>query len=408
MDVYTKAAELHRKLQGKICVEGKLAVKDKEMLSLVYSPGVAEPCRRIQANPQDVYQYTAKGNLVAVVSDGSAVLGLGNIGPLGAMPVMEGKALLFKAFAGVDGFPICLNTQDVDQIVSHVKAIAPTFGGINLEDISGPRCIEIEERLKAELDIPVFHDDQHGTAVVVFAGLINALKIVNKALSQIRVVILGAGAAGTAIAKLLSNAGVADLVVVDRQGAIHSKLPGLDHVKQQLAKLNTRDRSGSLGSVLTDADVFIGVAGPKTVTTEMVSSMAQDAVVFALANPEPEIDPQQALVAGARIVATGRSDYPNQINNVLGFPGIFRGALDIFATDITEGMKLAAAQGIAELVAEDQLTEDYIIPAPFDLRVAPKVAGRVCQAGMDEKVARRIVDPQVVMERTSKLAAFKG
>ncbi len=407
MDLQKESLELHAKNQGKIAVSGKVQVKTKADLSLAYSPGVAEPCREIAKNPSDVYKYTAKGNLVAVISDGTAVLGLGDIGPLAALPVMEGKALLFKEFAGVDGFPICLDTKNVDEIVAHVKAIAPTFGGVNLEDISGPRCFEIEQRLKAELDIPVFHDDQHGTAVVMFAGLLNGLKVVKKQLSEIKVVILGAGAAGVAIAKLLDNAGVGEQIVVDRQGAIYADRAGLDWSKQDLASYtNLNKQTGSLLDVIANADVFIGVSAANTFSQEMVRAMAVDPIIFALSNPTPEIMPEEAKAGGAKIVATGRSDYPNQINNVLGFPGIFRGALDILATDITENMKLAAADAIAKLVTEDELTAEYIIPGPFDPRVAPYVAAAVAEAGIADGVARLIVDPKDVFTRCQEVASL--
>lgn len=397
MDVYQKALELHRKHQGKITVEAKVPVRNKDDLSLAYSPGVAEPCRAIATDPEAAYRYTTKGNMVAVVSDGTAVLGLGNIGAQASLPVMEGKALLFKAFAGVDAFPICLDAETEDEVVAHVKALAPTFGGINLEDIAGPRCFAIEERLKDELDIPVFHDDQHGTAVVMFAGLLNALKVVGKDLTSVKTVILGAGAAGVAIAKLLNSAGMRDIIVCDRHGAIAQGMERLDDAKTKLASYTNPDKiEGSLSEIIAGADVFIGVAGPNTVSEAMVESMASDAIVFALANPEPEIYPEAAQRAGAAVTATGRSDYANQINNVLGFPGIFRGALDVRASDITEGMKLAAAHAIADLVTDDELRSDYIIPAPFDARVAPNVAAAVAQAAIDDEVARRDVDPEWV------------
>jgi len=389
MELYEKALKLHEENRGKIEIAGKVAINNKDDLSLAYSPGVAEPCRRIAQNPELAYTYTAKGNMVAVVTDGTAVLGLGNIGPEAALPVMEGKALLFKNFAGIDGIPICLNTTEVDEIVAHVKGISPTFGGINLEDISGPRCFEIEERLVRELDIPVFHDDQHGTAVVMFAGLLNALKLVKKSLDSIRVVVVGAGAAGTAIAKLLQGAGVSDLIVCDRFGIISESRNDLDHHLQgMLTYTNPNSVNGELKDAVKDADVLIGVAAANVVSEEMVTSMAKDAIVFALANPDPEISPESARRAGARVIATGRSDYPNQVNNVLGFPGIFRGALDVRASRITENMKLAAANGIANLVAEAELSEEYIIPAPFDSRVVPAVAEAVAKAAIADGVAR--------------------
>ncbi len=408
MNLYEKALAMHEKYQGKISVETKVPVTNKEDLSLAYSPGVAEPCRVISTDADAAYRYTTKGNMVAVVSDGTAVLGLGNIGAQASLPVMEGKAVLFKSFAGVDAFPICLDAASADDVVSHVKAIAPAFGGINLEDIAGPRCFGIEERLKKELDIPVFHDDQHGTAVVMFAGLLNALKVVDKKLQGLSTVILGAGAAGVAIAKLLHSAGMEDIVLVDRQGAIAAGRQDLDAVKQELASFtNPGNKMGSLADVLRGADVFVGVAGPDTVSEAMVSSMAHNPIVFALANPEPEIYPEAAQNAGAAVTATGRSDYANQINNVLGFPGIFRGALDVRASDITENMKLAAANAIAELIPESDLRRDYIIPAPFDARVAPEVAAAVAQAAMDDGVARRDVDRDWVRQHTYDTAALK-
>lgn len=404
MNLYAKALELHTQGPGKIRVEGRIQVKNKYDLSLAYSPGVAEPCRVIAENPVEAYRYTTKGNLVAVVTDGTAVLGLGDIGPLAALPVMEGKALLFKAFAGVDGFPICLDTKDVDEIVAAVKAIAPTFGGINLEDISGPRCFEIEERLKADLDIPVFHDDQHGTAVVVFAGLINALKIAGKQLSDSKIVVLGAGAAGIAITRLLLNAGAKNIVMVDRKGAIQRDRQDLDGIKQEIALLtNPQNVQGTLDEVIKESDIFIGVAGANALTKEMVTTMASNPIVFALANPDPEIAYEAAMEAGVKIFATGRSDYPNQINNVLGFPGIFRGALDVQASKITENMKVAAAYAIANLVGENELKDDYIIPAPFDPRVAPDVAAAVAQAAINDGVAKRPLDPVVIKEKIASM-----
>lgn len=370
---------------------------------------MAEPCRAIASCPDDVYTYTARGNLVAVVSDGSAVLGLGDIGPRAALPVMEGKSILFKHFAGVDAFPVVLDTHDVDDIVRTVKLIAPTFGGVNLEDISAPRCFEIETRLKQETDIPIFHDDQHGTAVVMFAGLINALRIVGKHLSAIKVVINGAGAAGVAIAKLLLNAGVTSVLVCDRTGIVaQGRGNQLDPSKEQLARLtNPSGVTGSLADAVRGADVFIGVSVANTLSEDMVRSMNDQPLVFALANPDPEIWPEAAREAGARVVATGRSDYPNQVNNVLGFPGIFRGALDVRATDINEAMKLAAAYAIAELIGDDELSEEYIIPRPFDSRVVPNVAARVAEAAMNSGVARAPRDPREVRLRAAQLSALR-
>ena len=389
MDYNQLALEMHEKNRGKVSVVSKVKVENREDLSTAYTPGVAEPCRRIAANKDDVYRYTAKGNLVAVVSDGTAVLGLGDIGPEAAMPVMEGKAILFKEFADVDAFPICLATKDVDEIVRTVQLLAPTFGGVNLEDISAPRCFEIEKRLKETLDIPVFHDDQHGTAIVVSAGLLNALKLVGKRMEDANIVINGAGSAGISIAKLLMLFGAGNIVLVDRQGALSVDEDWLNPAQRQMAEVtNRQNERGPLSEVIQGKDVFIGVSAPKIVTAEMVSTMAEDAIVFAMANPTPEIMPEEAARGGARVIATGRSDYPNQINNVLVFPGIFRGALDARATAITEGMKLAAARAIAAIVADEELREDYIIPGAFDKRVAAAVAQAVVDCARQEGVAR--------------------
>ena len=389
MDYNQLALAMHEEHHGKIAVAPKVRVENRDDLSTAYTPGVAEPCRRIAANKADVYRYTAKGNLVAVVSDGTAVLGLGDIGPEAAMPVMEGKALLFKEFADVDAFPICLDTKDVDEIVRTVRFLAPTFGGINLEDISAPRCFEIEKRLKEELDIPVFHDDQHGTAIVVSAGLLNALKLVGKQMEDVSIVINGAGSAGISIAKLLMQFGAGNIVLVDRQGAVSVDEDWLNPAQRAMAEVtNKHNERGTLADVIRGKDVFIGVSAPKVVTAEMVSTMAADAIVFAMANQTPEIMPEEAAKGGARVIATGRSDYPNQINNVLVFPGIFRGALDAQATDITEEMKLAAARAIAAIVTDEELREDYIIPGAFDKRVAPAVAGAVMVCAKEQGVAR--------------------
>ena len=389
MDYNQLALAMHEENRGKIAVAPKVRVENRDDLSTAYTPGVAEPCRRIAANRADVYRYTAKGNLVAVVSDGTAVLGLGDIGPEAAMPVMEGKALLFKEFADVDAFPICLDTKDVDEIVRTVKFLAPTFGGINLEDISAPRCFEIEKRLKEELDIPVFHDDQHGTAIVVSAGLLNALKLVGKKMEDVSIVINGAGSAGISIAKLLMQFGAGNIVLVDRQGAVSVDEDWLNPAQRAMAEVtNKNNERGTLSEIIRGKDVFIGVSAPKVVTAEMVSTMAADAIVFAMANPTPEIMPEEAAKGGARVIATGRSDYPNQINNVLVFPGIFRGALDARATDITEEMKLAAARAIAAIVTDDELREDYIIPGAFDKRVAPAVAGAVMECAKAQGVSK--------------------
>lgn len=341
MDYNKAAIELHKRLKGKIEVTARAETNNKDELSTAYTPGVAEPCREIAKDIRKVYDYTRKGNLVAVVTDGSAVLGLGNIGPEAGMPVMEGKCVLFKNFAGVDAFPICLDTNDVDEIVETVKNIAPTFGGINLEDISAPRCFEIERRLQEELDIPVFHDDQHGTAIVVSAGIINALRVVNKKIEDAQIVINGAGSAGIAICRMLMNMGAENIILVDKIGAICENMNGLNSEQEKMSKITNRDgKTGSLADVMQDADVFIGVSAPNIVTKEMVESMADDAIVFAMANPTPEIMPDLAKEAGARVVGTGRSDFPNQINNVIAFPGIFRGALDAMASSITETVSI--------------------------------------------------------------------
>ena len=387
--VYEKSLELHEQHKGKVEVISKVKVENKADLAQAYSPGVAEPCREIHKDPENVFKYTAKGNLVAVVSDGTAVLGLGDIGPLAAMPVMEGKAILFKEFANVDAFPICLDTKDTEEIIATVKRIAPTFGGINLEDISAPRCFEIETRLKKELDIPVFHDDQHGTAIVVCAGLINALKVVKKEFKDAKVVINGAGSAGISICKLILQFGVEDIVLVDKAGALCPGEEWMNPAQKAMAEITNKNKQrGPLSEVIKGKDIFIGVSAPNVVTPEMVSTMANDAIVFAMANPTPEIMPDLAKQGGARVVATGRSDFPNQINNVLVFPGIFRGALDVRATEITEEMKLAASRAIASLVTEEELNEEYIIPSPFDKRVAPVVAKEVGRVAREQGVAR--------------------
>ncbi|WP_409251614.1 NADP-dependent malic enzyme [Bacillus sp. SCS-153A] len=408
MSLREEALHMHRVNQGKLESKSKVEVKNAKDLSLAYSPGVAEPCKVIYDKPETVYEYTMKGNMVAVVSDGTAVLGLGNIGPSAALPVMEGKAVLFKSFAGVDAFPICLDTNDVDKIVETVKLMEPTFGGVNLEDIAAPNCFVIEERLKKETNIPIFHDDQHGTAIVTVAGLVNALKIVGKKMSEIKVVANGAGAAGIAIIKLLHNYGVRDIVMCDTRGAIYEGRPnGMNDIKNEVAKFTNRDRvEGGLEDVIKDADVFIGVSVAGALTEEMVRSMNEDPVIFAMANPVPEIMPESAKAAGAKVVGTGRSDFPNQVNNVLAFPGIFRGALDVRATHINEKMKQAAVEAIAALVDEKDLNEDYVIPAPFDARVAPAVAAAVAQAAMETGVARQKVDPEEVRRKTEQLAVI--
>ena len=389
--VYERSLELHEKNHGKIEVISKVKVENKDELSLAYTPGVAEPCRKIHANPNDVYKYTSKGNLVAVVSDGTAVLGLGDIGPLAGMPVMEGKSILFKQFANIDAFPICLDTKDVDEIVETVKRIAPCFGGINLEDISAPRCFEIESRLKKELDIPVFHDDQHGTAIVVCAGLINALKVVGKEMKDARVVINGAGSAGISICKLILQFGIGDIVLVDKQGALCPGEEWMNSAQKAMAEVtNKNHQRGPLKEIIKDKDIFIGVSAPNLVTAEMVKTMAKDPIIFAMANPTPEIMPDVAKEGGAKVVATGRSDFPNQINNVLVFPGIFRGALVVRATDITEEMKLAASRAIASLITPEELNENYIIPSPFDKRVCEVVAKEVGRVAKEQGIAKKL------------------
>lgn len=385
MDFNKLSLKMHEENKGKVEVVSKVDIKCMDDLSTAYTPGVAEPCRRIRDNKSDVYRYTCKGNTVAVVSDGTAVLGLGDIGPEAAIPVMEGKSILFKEFGGVDAFPICLDTKDVDEIIETVKRIAPVFGGINLEDISAPRCFEIERRLKEELDIPVFHDDQHGTAIVVSAGLINALKLVGKSFAEANVVINGAGSAGISICKLLLQLGIGNVVLVDRQGALCPGQEWMNPAQAQMAEITNKNKEvGPLVDIIKGKDVFIGVSAPRVVTAEMVSTMANDSIVFAMANPTPEIMPEEAKLGGVRVMATGRSDYPNQINNVLVFPGIFRGALDAHATDITEEMKLAAAKAIASIVSEDELNEEYIIPDAFDKRVARAVAKEVAKEAIKQ------------------------
>ena len=378
MDVNELAIKAHKEWNGKIDTVAKSKVKSREDLSIAYTPGVAAPCRIIAENKEEAYNYTLKANTVAVVSDGSAVLGLGNIGPEAAMPVMEGKCVLFKEFGNVNAFPICLNTQDPDEIVQIVKALEPTFGGINLEDISSPRCFEIEERLKKEMNIPVFHDDQHGTAIVVLSGIINGLRLIGKKKEDCKVVVNGTGAAGTAIAKLLLNYGFKNMLLCDKLGIINSEYPNLTWMQEEMRKVtNQNDEKGTLADALKGADIFVGVSAPNIVTEEMVASMNKDAILFAMANPTPEIMPDVAKKAGARIVGTGRSDFPNQVNNVIAFPGIFKGALEGRATQITEKMKLAAAEAIASLVSDEELNDNFIMPEAFDPRVADVVANAV-------------------------------
>ena len=389
MDYAKEALRLHEQWQGKIEVVATVPVSTKDDLSLAYTPGVAQPCLEIQKDPARSYTLTRRHNLCAVITDGSAVLGLGDIGPEAGMPVMEGKCVLFKAFGGVDAFPLCIKTQDVDEFVRTVYLLSGSFGGVNLEDIAAPRCFEIERKLKELCDIPIFHDDQHGTAVITLAGLTNALKVVGKRKEDIKVVISGAGAAAISICKLLLSAGVRDVTLCDRQGAIYAGRAGLNWIKEEMAAVtNLRRQSGSLADVVAGADVFIGVSRPGMLTREMVQTMNRNAIIFACANPTPEIFPDEAKAGGAAVVSTGRSDYPNQINNVLAFPGIFRGAFDVRARDINEEMKMAAAQALAGLISENELSADYIIPKAFDPRVGPAVAAAVAQAARDTGVAR--------------------
>ena len=378
MTTNEKALLLHKEWNGKLETVSKAPVKSREDLSIAYTPGVAEPCRKIAENPEDAYVYTMKANTVAVVSDGSAVLGLGNIGPYAAMPVMEGKCVLFKEFGGVNAVPICLDTQDTEEIIKAVTYLAPGFGGINLEDISAPRCFEIEERLKEKLSIPVFHDDQHGTAIVVLAGIINALKVTGKVKEDCKVVVNGAGSAGIAITKLLLTYGFKHVTMCDRLGMINKDYPDLNWMQKKMTEVtNLENKSGSLADALKGADIFVGVSAPNIVSAEMVSSMNKDAILFAMANPVPEIMPDVAKAAGAKVVGTGRSDFPNQINNVVAFPGIFKGALEGRATQITEEMKLAAANALAGLVSDEELNDDFIMPEAFDPRVAQVVSEAV-------------------------------
>lgn len=389
MNYFEKSLKVHEDKVGKIEVISKIKVETRDDLSIAYTPGVAEPCRKIHEDEENVYKYTSKGNLVAVVTDGSAVLGLGDIGPKAGLPVMEGKSILFKEFAGVDAFPICIDTKDVDEIVKTVKLIAPGFGGINIEDIGAPRCFEVEERLKKELDIPVFHDDQHGTAIVVLAGLINALKVVKKEIENIKVVVNGAGAAGTAITKLLLSSGVKNLIVCDKVGIIYRGIENVDNSKLELAEITNPDNiKGNLADALVDADVFIGVSAPGIVSKDMVKSMNKDSIFFAMANPTPEIMPDEAKEAGARVIGTGRSDFPNQVNNVLAFPGIFRGALDVRAKEINEEMKIAAAYAIASMIKDEDLNENNVIPYALDRTVANNVAEAIKKAAIESGVAR--------------------
>ncbi|MFC4712784.1 NAD(P)-dependent malic enzyme [Planococcus dechangensis] len=389
-DLKNDSLSLHRRHQGKLEIRSKVAVNNERDLSLAYSPGVAAPCREIHADQNKVHEYTMKGNTVAVITDGTAVLGLGNIGPHAALPVMEGKALLFKEFAGVDAFPICLDTTDAEEIIRTVKLLEPGFGGVNLEDIAAPTCFIVEQRLKEEMNIPVFHDDQHGTAIVTLAGLINSLKLVEKEIEDTKVVVNGAGAAGIAIVKLLAKFGFGQIVMCDTKGAIYKGRPnGMNPFKEEVAEMSNYDmQQGLLGDVIVGADVFIGVSAEGALTESMVRSMNDDPIIFAMANPNPEILPHAAKSAGARVIGTGRSDFANQVNNVLAFPGLFRGALDVQASDINDAMKIAAVEAIASLIATHELHEDYVIPKPFDTRVALAVADAVAKAAVETGVAK--------------------
>jgi malate dehydrogenase (oxaloacetate-decarboxylating) len=401
-----EALKMHKENQGKVGIYSKVPVHNGEDLSLAYSPGVAEPCLEIHADESKVYDYTSKGNLVAVVSNGTAVLGLGHIGPKAAMPVMEGKAVLFKSFADVDAFPICLNTTDNEEIIRTVQLLEPTFGGVNLEDIAAPQCFEIEERLRKTCNIPIFHDDQHGTAIVTAAGLINALKLAHKKIEDIHVAVNGAGAAGVAIVKLMLRMGVKDVILCDTKGIIYEGRPfGMNPFKDEMAKITNRQKKeGTLADALVGADVFVGVSAAGAVTKEMVRSMQRDPIIFAMANPVPEIMPDEAKEAGALVIGTGRSDFPNQVNNVLAFPGIFRGALDVHAKEINEEMKLAAVHAIAGLISDEELNADYVIPDPFDPRVAAHVAAAVAFAAMETEVAQRIVNVEDIKKRLLAMA----
>lgn len=408
MNLKEEALKLHKKNQGKLMVKTKVQVRDEHDLSLAYSPGVAEPCREIHRDNEKIFDYTNKPNFVAVISNGTAVLGLGNIGAKASMPVMEGKAVLFKEFGGVDAFPICIEEEDPDKLIEIVKKISPVFGGINLEDIKAPECFYIEERLKKELDIPIFHDDQHGTAIITLAGLINSLILIDKNMEEIKVVVNGAGAAGVSITKLLLSEDVKDIIVLDSKGAIYEGREGLNESKRELAQITNKDKvRGNLGEVIKDADVFIGVSIADVLTEGMVQSMADDPIIFAMANPDPEIRPEVALRAGARVVGTGRSDYPNQVNNVLAFPGIFRGALDVRAKEINEEMKKAAAYALARLVSDEELSPDYVIPKPFDKRVGPAVAAAVAQAAIETGVARIKINYKTELENAKRIMGIE-
>ena len=390
MDYAKESLRLHGQWKGKIEVVATVPVATKDDLSLAYTPGVAQPCIEINKDVNKSYDLTRRHNLCAVITDGTAVLGLGDIGPEAGMPVMEGKCVLFKAFADVDAFPLCVKSKDVDEIVNTVYLLSGSFGGVNLEDISAPRCFEIERKLKEKCDIPIFHDDQHGTAIVVLAGMLNALKVVGKEKEDVKIVAVGAGAAGIAVVKMLLTAGFKNIIMCDKQGALHPDAPGMNWAQREIAQVtNPEKKTGSLAEVIVGADAFIGVSAPGILTTEMVKTMNKDAIIFACANPTPEIFPDDAKAGGAKIVVTGRSDYPNQINNVLAFPGIFRGTFDVRASDINEEMKMAAAMAIANLISDEELNADYIIPAAFDKRVGPAVAKAVAEAAIRTGVARK-------------------
>ncbi len=405
MDIYEEALEMHKKNKGKIDIISKVETKDEHDLSLAYTPGVAEPCRAIAANPSELDTYTSRGNMIAVVSDGSAVLGLGNLGAKAALPVMEGKCVLFKQFGGVSAFPLCIGSQDNEVIVNTIKLLEPSFAGINLEDIQAPRCFEIEDRLKKETGMVIFHDDQHGTAVVTLAGMLNALKICKKDIAEVKIVISGAGAAGTSIANLLVYAGVTDIIVCDRNGIIYKGRENLNSAKQKLAEsTNANNIKGSLLVALEDADIFIGVSAAGILSGKMIKRMKKDPVIFALANPEPEIKPELAAGCGVKIIATGRSDYPNQVNNVLAFPGILRGALDAKALEINREMKMAAAKAISRII-ENDLSKDYIIPKPFDRRVLPAVAVSVARAAVETKNTRGEVDLKFIEKKAKEITS---
>lgn len=391
MNYAEESLKMHYELKGKIEIASRSPVDSKEALSLAYTPGVAQPCLEIQKNPEKSFELTRRWNTVAVVTDGTAVLGLGDIGPEAGMPVMEGKCVLFKAFGDVDAFPLCIRSKDVDEIVKTISLLSGSFGGINLEDISAPRCFEIEDKLKKCCDIPIFHDDQHGTAVITLAGLLNALKVVGKELSEVKIVTSGAGAAGIAIIKLLMSMGLKNVTMTDRKGAIYEGREGMNDIKREMAEItNLNHEKGPLSEVIQGADVFIGVSAPKTLTADMVKTMAKDPIIFACANPTPEIFPEEAKAAGAAVVSTGRSDYPNQVNNVLCFPALFRGALDVRATEINDEMKVAAAYAIADLVSPEELNSEYILPQPFDPRIKDAVAKAVAQAARKTGAARII------------------